>query len=382
MSGVHCRQAGGDRLVMSRATNYRRSPKTISAPLGSGGDPSARLGAVDELLIAHNPDPDSTLPFLLRVPLGVGLVFRTSGTWPRTKALFCYPVHVRDWPDEPEMVERVPVRSCVRRGAAIDLVLDRSRENRSQIVYTKGRGRDMVFWQSARTRKQARPNVSHPTARAAGIPDIRIVVDSHERYAYRFAGQQVQTRVAPLACGDYGLEIEGVLVASVERKSLSDFVSSVTDGRLRFALGELAALPRAAVVVEERYSQLFKVDRVRPAVVLDGLAELQVRYPNVPIVFCETRPLAEEWTYRYLAAAQVWAETETAAVDRIERATDDALPPMRSGPPQPQVRQSDKPASVSEVRGWAIAEGMPVSDRGRLRPDIWAAWRQAHPGAP
>jgi hypothetical protein len=40
---------------------------------------------VDELFIAHNPDPDSTLPYLLRVPLGVGLVFRTSGTWPRTK---------------------------------------------------------------------------------------------------------------------------------------------------------------------------------------------------------------------------------------------------------------------------------------------------------
>jgi hypothetical protein len=34
---------------------------------------------VDELLIARNPDPESTLPYLLRIPLGVGLVFRTSG---------------------------------------------------------------------------------------------------------------------------------------------------------------------------------------------------------------------------------------------------------------------------------------------------------------
>jgi hypothetical protein len=234
---------------------------------------------VAELLIARNPDPDSSLPYLLRVPLGVGLVFRTSGTWPRTKALFCYPVHVREWPENAEVVERIPVRSCVRRGAAIDLVLARSRENRSQIVYTKGRGRDMVFWQSPRTRKQARPNVSLPTARAAGIPDLSIVIDSHERYAYRFAGQQVHTRVAPLRCGDYGVELDGELVASVERKSLSDLVSSMTDGRLRFAVGELAALPRSAVVVEERYAQLLKVDSVRPAVVLDGLAELQVRCP-------------------------------------------------------------------------------------------------------
>ncbi len=334
---------------------------------------------MDELLIAHNPDPDSTLPFLLRVPLGVGLVFRTSGTWPRTKALFCFPVHVREWPAEPEMVERAPVRSCVRRGAAIDLVLARPRENRSQIVFTKARGRDVVFWQSARTRKQARPKVSLPTARAAGLPAVSIVVDSHERYAYRFSDQQVQTRVAPLPCGDYGLEVGGALMASVERKSLPDFVSSVTDGRLRFALGELAALPRAAVVVEERYSQLFKVDWVRPAVVLDGLAELQVRYPNVPIVFCETRSLAEEWTYRYLAAARVWAETESAAVDLIEGATHDT--PSLEGPrlPPPRVGGSDSPVSVAEVRAWALAEDMPVSDRGRLRPEIWTAWQQAHP---
>ena len=26
--------------------------------------------------------------------------------------------------------------------------------------------------------------------------------------------------------------------------------------------------------------------------------------PNVPVVFCETRQLAEEWTYRFLAAAR------------------------------------------------------------------------------
>jgi hypothetical protein len=66
----------------------------------------------------------------------------------------------------------------------------------------------------------------------------------------------------------------------------------------------------------------------------DGLAELQVRWPSIPIVFCETRKLAEEWTYRYLAAAQTWAETEAAALQRIglatetpiELATDDTTP--------------------------------------------------------
>ncbi|MDA8392769.1 MAG: ERCC4 domain-containing protein [Actinomycetota bacterium] len=270
-----------------------------------------------ELLIVANPDPDSSLGYLLRVPLGDGIVLRTSGTWPRTKALYCYPVSPEEWPDPSEVVERVPLRSCERRGAAIDIVAARSRENRSQLVFTTARGRDAVFWQSPRTRKQARPAVKVPTARAAGISGLEIVVDAHERYAYRFAGQQVQTTKRALPCGDYGITIDGALVASVERKSLEDLVSSLTSGRLRYALGELSALPRAAVVVEERYSQVFKQAWVRPSVVADGIAECQVRWPTIPIVFCETRPLAEEWTYRYLAAAYDLMSSETAAVDRI-----------------------------------------------------------------
>ena len=70
--------------------------------------------------------------------------------------------------------------------------------------------------------------------------------------------------------------------------SLIDLVASLTSGKLRYALAELAALPRA--VVEDRYSQVFKLERVRPALVADGLAELQIRWPSVPVVFCETRP--------------------------------------------------------------------------------------------
>jgi hypothetical protein len=210
-----------------------------------------------ELLIARNPDEASTLPYLLKVPLGGGLVFRARDTWPRTSAVYLHPVWPDEWPDTPEIVERVPVRSCVRRGAAIDLVLDCGWENRSQIVYTTARGREVVFWQSPRTRKQARPQVATPTARAAGLPDLQMIVDSHERYAYSFSGKPVTVTKRALPCGDYGLEHEGRLDASVERKSLPDLVASLTSGKLKFALAELASLPRAALVVEDRYSQVY-----------------------------------------------------------------------------------------------------------------------------
>lgn len=145
----------------------------------------------------RNPDPESKLPYLLRVPLGEGLVFRTSGTWPRTKALYCHPVPVEDWPADPEPVETIELRACQRRGAAVDLVAARARENRSQLVYTHARGREMVFWQGPRTRKQARPGVRTPTARAAGHAELDIVVDVRERYAYDFAGKAFGSPVGP-----------------------------------------------------------------------------------------------------------------------------------------------------------------------------------------
>ncbi|WP_425415115.1 ERCC4 domain-containing protein [Rhodococcus phenolicus] len=328
-----------------------------------------------DLVIARNPDQGSSLPFLLRLPIEGGLVFRTSGTWPRTKALFCYPVPADEWPTDPDVVERVALRSCVRRGAAIDLVLDRSRESRSQIVFTKARGRDIVFWQSPRTRKQARPQVRTPTARAAGLAELTIIVDSHERYAYKFPGRQITTVTRPLTCGDYGLVDEDRLVASVERKSLSDLVSSLTNGTLRFAMAELAAIPRAAVVVEDRYSSVFKGGWVRPAVVADGLAELQVRYPNVPIVFCETRALAEEWTYRFLAASHQWVEDDAAARERmIPNPSAGATNLVETGPGPTEP-------TTAQVRAWARATGVAVPDRGKLRPEVWAAWREAHPGS-
>jgi hypothetical protein len=303
------------------------------------------------------------------------MVFRTSGTWPRTSAVYCYPLSAEEWPGDPEIVERAGLQSCVRRAAAIDLVLDRGRENRSQIVITKARGRDAVFWQSPRTRRQARPNVTTPAARAAGITELQITVDSHERYPYRFSRQQVSTVRRALPCGDYGLAAGGRLIAAVERKSLADLVASLTGGKLRYALAELAALPRAAVVVEDRYSQVFRLDRIRPAVVADGLAELQVRWANVPIVFCETRQLAEEWTYRFLAAAHAWAETETASIQRLAPLTSAAAATTglseAPGAPAP---------STAQVRAWARAAWLAVPGRGRLRPEIWDAWRAAHHG--
>ncbi|MDZ4249202.1 MAG: histone-like nucleoid-structuring protein Lsr2 [Candidatus Nanopelagicales bacterium] len=327
------------------------------------------------MLIALNPDPDSKLPYLLRLPIGAGLVFRVRDTWPRTAAVYCHPVPLTEWPEDPTLVEQQPLRSCQRRGPSIDVVLTRSRENRSQLVFTRARGRDVVFWQSPKTRKQSRPAVRVPTGRAPGADELTIIIDAHERYAYRFVDKPVLTTKRALPAGDYGAAVGDRLVAVAERKSAEDLIASLTNGRLRYALGELAAVPRAVVVVEDKYSAIFKQQRLRPSLVADGLAELQVRWPSVPIVFCETRPLAEEYVYRFLAAAVTWALDDSAVEERLGQVLLLETTAERAArPAAPGVAASNR-----EVRAWALESGLAVSDRGRLPAGIIAAYRAAHP---
>ena len=263
-------------------------------------------------VVARNPQAGSRLPYLLRLPLAGGpLVLKARESWPRTAKVYC---HRADggWPDDAEVLEEVPVRVCERRGVAIDLVLDRAREQRSQFVFTTVQGREVVFWQSARTARQARPGIRVPRRRAAGYrgAELEILVDTRERYPYRFAGKQARTTRRLLRVGDYAVEVNGALAAAVERKSLQDLAAGLVDGSLAFLLAELDSLPRSAVVVEDRYSRLFKLEHVQPGFVAELLAAVQVRYPSVPIGFFETRPLAEEYTFRFLGAALAYAHAD------------------------------------------------------------------------
>jgi hypothetical protein len=159
------------------------------------------------------------------------------------------------------------------------------------------------------------------------------------------------------------------VLAVVERKSLEDLARSLVDGRLPAQLAELASLGRAAVVVEERYSRLFTLPFVKPGFVADLLARVQVRWPSVPVFFAETRPLGEEWTYRFLAAA---ASEDVADARVRERLASLASPaPLPPAPPTP-----------AQLRRWALEQGLPVSDRGRVPADVLAAYEAAHRGVP
>ena len=329
------------------------------------------MSDADDFLVAVNDEPGTSLPYLIRLPLGPGgLVLKTKEVWPRTARLYCHPA---EWPEAPEIIERIAVRSCRRRGAAVDLVLDRTRLNRSQIIFTRGRGRQMIFWQTAKVAKQARPNVSLPTARASGMV-LTIVADTGERYGWRFGSQQARVIKRRLPVGDYAVEdTDGRVVAAVERKSLEDLASGLLDGRVRNQASELDTLARAAIVVEARYSAVFDLAFVRPSVVAEAIAELAVRVPTVPIVFAETRPLAQEWSYRFLGAALAHVEEDRAAAGVIDGLTGTNVE-IDDGPGPAAAARPAVEATAAQIRQWALASGIEVAAKGRIPLDVRAAF--------
>jgi len=132
-------------------------PQTIqNAPVIAGSD---------RFLIAKNPDEASSLKYLVRLPLDDGVILKVRDTWPTTARVYCHPFDGA-WPDPAELVDEVPVVSCRRRGPAIDLVLDRPRQNRSQFVFTEARGRSMIFLQTRTVAMKANPGGRVPQRRA------------------------------------------------------------------------------------------------------------------------------------------------------------------------------------------------------------------------
>jgi hypothetical protein len=74
-------------------------------------------------------------------------------------------------------------------------------------------------------------------------------------------------------------------------------------------------------------------------------------------VFCETRKFAQEWTYRFLAAVRVGLSEELVG--------DLAVHGHETAPPRSPALHT--PANV---RRWATANDIVVSDRGRIQAAV------------
>lgn len=189
--------------------------------------------------IARNPEVDSKLPYLLQLPLDDGLVLKARDTWPRSSRIYCHPFAGR-WPSDADVIEETPVALCRRRGAAIDLVLDRPRLGARSSSSRKCRA---IRRSSGRHRRPPEP----PT------PGARVPRAARSRRGSR-----------------------------------------------------------------SRSTSIIRAEHAPGGWLADILARLQVRYPEVQVVFADSRRFAEEWTYRFLASALADAAEPHAPAERID----------------------------------------------------------------
>ncbi|HOV40131.1 MAG TPA: hypothetical protein PLG79_15525, partial [Spirochaetales bacterium] len=148
---------------------------------------------------------------------------RAQEAWPGAKGhIFC----IRDGSSREEQdlfkeIERVPVLSYDRFGRSIRIVLDRPTKKRCEFLileksYKNREGSyEQIFFktQSASEAHKSRSRVTLGTAKTT----LTIVIDSAERYPWKFPKAQIERRKLP--AGDYALVEGEKILATVERKT-------------------------------------------------------------------------------------------------------------------------------------------------------------------
>jgi hypothetical protein len=246
------------------------------------------------------------------------LAVRAQARWPGPgQQIFCLREQELD-PAEPlEPVERVPVAHLGRLGRKLTIVLDRPNRKRCELLVVRKPRKDgagsyeQIFFRTESGirahRSRTRLELLSPKGEPAGPPaaPLAIVVDSGERYPWRFPGATVERRRLP--AGDYALLDGQRLVAVVERKSFDNLLAEV--GAIQAfhqQLADLTAHGAAALVIEADYRDFLDPARLkgrwRPTHLARVLAEIAALHPTLPVVYAGTRKLANLWTVRFFGA--------------------------------------------------------------------------------
>ncbi|MBG0790950.1 MAG: ERCC4 domain-containing protein [Desulfovibrionaceae bacterium] len=157
---------------------------------------------------------------------------------------------------------------------------------------------------------------------------MKIVRDSREQSPFRFDGEQYEGVIVTegtLTTGDYSLVGLESRVA-VERKSLPDFVASISTGRERFEreLVRARGLDAFMVVVESPFSDLVAGNyrsRMEPKAATQTVYSFMSRY-RATFHFAQSRAWAEYATFHFLRhyARQVEAIYQAAVKTRQKAA--------------------------------------------------------------
>lgn len=252
-------------------------------------------------------------PFRIAIEQAGRLIFavRAQAKWPGPgQQIFCLRERQLDLAEPLEPVERVPIAHVRRIGRKLVVVLDRATRKRCEflVVHKEPSGGsgayEQVFFRTE-TGIRAHRSRTRVELRAVGEQRLRVVVDSGERYPWRFPAAEVERRKLP--AGDYALVHGEHVVAVVERKTFDNLLTDVGALQaLHQQLGDLASYPAAALVVEAQYADFLDPKRLAgrwPAShVARVLAEVAALHPTLPVIYAGNRRLANLWTQRFFEA--------------------------------------------------------------------------------
>jgi hypothetical protein len=256
---------------------------------------------------------DSRFPYRLTIRKGdkVLLGLRVQDRWPGQRGnVFCIREERGSWISPHKELERVPILLMKRLGKRLSLVLDRAQRKRCDFLFltkkyrTKEGEYEQIFW---RTQKALTSHRTRAKLSTSGACSINILVDTSERYPWKFQGCQVTRQKLPV--GDYALAGEkGELLAIVERKTMENMLTDFAKmPAFHQQLSELSSYRHCALVIEANYADFLnpaKVPYCRPSFVSMAIAEISALHPGLLVVFAGNRKLAQEWTLRFFRAVQ------------------------------------------------------------------------------
>ncbi len=245
------------------------------------------------------------------------LAVRAPSAWPGPgQQIFCLRKDPNEADEPLELVERVPVLQMSRLGRKLAIVLDRALRKRCEFLFISKPYRDrpgtyeQVFFRTesgirahrSRTRLELQPRQAV----------LDVVIDSGEKYAWRFPGARVTQRKLP--AGDYALLDGERVVAVVERKSFDNLLQDLGAMQaLHHALADLTRYDHAALVIEAQYADFLDPRRLEgrwpAAFVAKAIAEVTAMHPSLPVIFAGNRKLANQWAYRFLEACATRRDT-------------------------------------------------------------------------
>jgi hypothetical protein len=133
---------------------------------------------VPSFVVAKNPEKESSLRYLLQIPIDGGLLLKAKERWPEATRSYCHPFE-GEWPSHAKILEDVRVISCEwRESEAIELVLDRPKKSRSEFIFTQMRGRSAIFWQALKDSSR----VAKRRKKGSGAPTLEEIMEA------RFSG--------------------------------------------------------------------------------------------------------------------------------------------------------------------------------------------------